>query len=93
MTERCSPLVHAASGPPSLHYYCAVVVHSCILSATVQTTSIIVVNLQDNGAVFRMFIVLLRLSFDSPSCNFVSLQYFTVVKMLCVACCTVCYKP
>jgi len=29
--------------------------------------SIIVVNLQDNRAVFRIFIALLNLSFDSPS--------------------------
>jgi hypothetical protein len=31
MTEHCSHSVYAASGPPYLHYYCAVVVHSCIL--------------------------------------------------------------
>jgi len=31
MTERRSYLVHVARGPPSLHYYCAVVLHSCIL--------------------------------------------------------------
>jgi len=36
-------------------------------SATLQTMSIIVVNLQDNRAVFRIFISLLRFSFDSPS--------------------------
>ena len=56
------------AGPPSLHYYCAVVLHSCIdLSATLQTTSINVVNLQDNRAVFRIFIAFLKFSFDSPS--------------------------
>jgi len=35
------------------------------LSATLQTMSIIVVKLQDNRAVFRIFIALLRLAFDS----------------------------
>ena len=29
MTERCSSLEHFQAGPPSLHYYCAVVLHSC----------------------------------------------------------------
>ena len=38
-----------------------------VLSATLQTMSIIVVNLQDNRAVFWIFITLLRFSFDSPS--------------------------
>ena len=59
------------AGPPSLHYYCA---PSCCIpaayyhmSATLQTMSITVVNLQDIRAVFRIFIALLRFSFDSPS--------------------------
>jgi len=39
----------------------------CHLSATLQTTSIIIVNSQDNWAVFRIFIARLRFSFDSPS--------------------------
>ena len=39
----------------------------CHLLATHQNPSIIVVNLQDNRAVFRIFIALLKLSFDSPS--------------------------
>ena len=39
----------------------------CHLSATLQTMSITVTNLQDNRAVFRIFITLLRFSFDSPS--------------------------
>jgi len=43
------------------------VVSYCHLSATLQTMSIIVVNLQDNRAVFRIVIALLRFSFDSPS--------------------------
>jgi len=40
----------------------------CHLSATLQTISITFANLQDNQAVFRIFIALLRFSFDSPSC-------------------------
>jgi len=35
--------------------------------ATLQTMSITVVTLQDNRAVFQIFIARLRLSFDSPS--------------------------
>jgi hypothetical protein len=38
----------------------------CHLPATLQTMSIIVVNLQDNRAVFRIFIAILRFSFDCP---------------------------
>jgi hypothetical protein len=37
------------------------------LLATLHTMSIIVVNLQDSRAVFKIFIALLRFSFDSPS--------------------------
>jgi len=37
------------------------------MSATLQTMSIIVANLQGNRAVFRIFITLLNFSFDSPS--------------------------
>jgi len=44
----------------------------CHLSATLQTMSDTVVNLQDNRAVVRIFIALLRFSFDSPSYNFAS---------------------
>jgi hypothetical protein len=56
------------AGPPSLDYYCAIVLHSCIiLSAILQTISITVVNLQDNRAVFRIFMALFRFPFDSPS--------------------------
>jgi hypothetical protein len=46
---------------------CCVPASCCHLSATLQTMSIIVVNLQDNRAVFRIFISLLRFSFDSPA--------------------------
>ena len=65
------------AGPPSLHYYCAVVLipaSYCHLSATLQTMSITVVNLQDNRATFRIFIALLRFSFDSPSHIFYQCQ-------------------
>ena len=57
------------AGPPSLHYYCAVVLHSWIVLPPVGHSSNHVVNLQDNRAVFRFSIALLRLSFDSPSYN------------------------
>jgi len=43
------------------------VVSYCHMSATLQTLSNVVVNLQDNLTVFRIFITLLRFSFDSPS--------------------------
>ena len=39
MTERCSSLVHVARGPPFLHYYCAVVLHSCIVLPPVDHSS------------------------------------------------------
>jgi len=57
------------AGPPSLHHYYAVVLHTCIVLPPVGHSSnrIIVVNLQDNRAVFRIFIALLRFYFDSPS--------------------------
>ena len=48
---------------------CCIPASYCHLSATLQTMSIIVVNLQDNRAVFRIFITILRFSFDSPSCT------------------------
>jgi len=58
---------------PGRHLYtttapsCCIPASYCHLSATLQTMSIIVVNLQDNRVVFRIFIALLRFSFDSPS--------------------------
>ena len=62
------------AGPPSLHYYCAIVLHSCTVLPPVSHSS----NHQyhccqrtDNRAVFRIVIALLRFSFESPS------QYFT----------------
>ena len=68
ITERCSSLVYVASGvtittAPS----CCIPASHCHLSATHQTVSIIVLNLLGNRAVFRIFIALLRFSFDSPS--------------------------
>ena len=64
-TERCPSLVHVASGAaifttttaPS----CCVPTSYCHLSATLQTISITVLNLQDNRAVFLIFIT--RLTF------------------------------
>jgi len=56
----------------SRHFYTTTAPSCCIpasyshLSATFQTTSIIVVDLQDNRAVFRIFIALLKFLFDSP---------------------------
>jgi len=46
---------------------CCIPASYCHLSVTLQTISIIIVNLQDNRTVFRIFIALLRFSFDSPS--------------------------
>jgi hypothetical protein len=61
--------MHVARGPPFLHYYCAVVLHSCIVLPPVDHSS----NHQYHccqltiRAVFRIFISLLRFSLDSPS--------------------------
>ena len=58
MRERCSSLVHVARGH---HLYtiaappCCIPPSYCHLSATLQTMSITVANLQDNRAVFRIF--------------------------------------
>jgi len=46
---------------------CCIPASYCHLSATLQTISITVVNLQDNRAVFQIVIALLRFSFGSPS--------------------------
>ena len=46
---------------------CCIPASYCRLSATLKTMSIIVINLQDNPAVFRIFIALSNFSFDSPS--------------------------
>ena len=44
------------------------------MSANLQAISIIVVNLQDNRAVFRNFIALLNFSFDPPSYIYVKAE-------------------
>jgi len=46
---------------------CCIPASYCHLLATLQTIGITVVNLQDNRAVFQIFITLLSYSFDSPS--------------------------
>ena len=56
------------------------VVSYCHLSTTLQTISIIVVNLQDNRAVVRIFIALLKFSFDSLSYNLYTI-YFQFVYL------------
>ena len=57
------------AGPPSLHYYCAVVLHSCIVLPPVSHTSnhqYHCCQLADNRAVIRIFIALLSFPSDSP---------------------------
>jgi len=51
------------AGPPSLHTYCAVVLHSCITLPPVDRSSNHQYHcrqLQENRAVFRIFMALLR---------------------------------
>jgi len=58
------------SGPPTLHYDSAVVLHSCIVQSPVGNSSnheCHCCQLQDSRAVFRIFIAHLRFSIDSPS--------------------------
>ena len=58
------------AGSPSLHYYCAVLLHSCIVLPPVGHSSnhqYHCCQLTDNRVVVRIFIALLRFSFDSPS--------------------------
>ena len=77
MRERCSS--DGACCKRDRHLYTTTALSCCIpasyqhLSATLHTISITVVTLQDNRAVFRIFIALLRFSFDSPSCFFMYL--------------------
>jgi len=64
------------AGPPSLHYYyySAVVLRSCIILPPAGHSSnheYHCCQLTDNQAVFRIFIALLKFSFDSPSYNVV----------------------
>jgi hypothetical protein len=58
------------AGPPSLRYYCAVVLNSCILLPPVghfSNRQYHCCQLKDSRAVFRIFIALLRFSVDAPS--------------------------
>jgi len=62
MTERCSSLVPVASG--TALFTLLLRRRDCHLSATLQTMSVVFFNLQDNRAVFRIFIPLLMFSCD-----------------------------
>ena len=89
MTECCSSLMHSASGAASFTLLLRRRVASYYhMSATLQTMSITVVNLQDSRTVFRVFIALLRFSFDSPSFCLVvgvkSLRYTPNCVLLCI---------
>jgi len=58
------------AGPPSLHYYYFVVLYSCIVLPPVGHSSnheYHCCQLTDNRAVFRIFIALLRFTFDTLS--------------------------
>ena len=58
------------AGPSSLHYYCSVVLHSCIVLSPIGHSSnheYCCCQLTDNRDVIRTFIALLRFSFESPS--------------------------
>jgi hypothetical protein len=59
---------------------CCVLASYCHLSTTLQTMSIVVVNLQDNRPVFRIFIALLKFSFDCPSYIPFLKRFFVCVK-------------
>ena len=68
-----APFFFGARCKRGRHFYtttapsCCIPASYCHLSVTLQTMRIIVVNLQGNRAAFRIFIVLLMYSFDSPS--------------------------
>ena len=67
---------------------CCIPASYCHLSATLQAMSIIVVTLQENRAVFQIFIALLRFSFDSPSYYnlknwFTTIRLSTLIRYLC----------
>jgi len=58
------------AGPPSLHYYCAVVLYSCIVLSPAGHSSnheYHCCQLTDNRGVFQIFITFFKFSFDSPS--------------------------
>ena len=66
---------------------CCIPASYCHLSPTLQSMSIIVVNLQNNRAVFRIFIALLKLSFDSPSYFTTELVKSRTDQILQQSCC------
>jgi len=70
---KCGRQIYTIAAPS-----CCVCPSYCHLSATLQTMSITVVNLQDNRAVFRIFITLLIFSFDSRSFKF-DLKHFYII--------------
>jgi hypothetical protein len=85
MTECCSLLVHVAHGA-------TIVLHSCILLPHVSHSSnlsITFVNLQDNRAVFQIFITLLKFSFDSTLYQIITFEVLTVVLMKTEVFCSV----
>ena len=71
MTERCSSLVHVASGAVNLTLLLrrrVAFLHSTATCRPLFKPSVsLFFSLQDNRAVFRIFIALLRSSFDCPS--------------------------
>jgi len=72
------------AGPSSLHYYCAVVLHSCTVLPPVCHSSnhqYHCCQLTDNQAVFLIVIALLRLSFDSSS--YISHKIIPLFKQVC----------
>ena len=72
-TEDRKLFFFGACGKRGRHFYITTASSFCIpasycqLSATLQITSIIVIDLQDNRAEIRIFIALLMYSFDSPA--------------------------
>ena len=78
-------------GPPPLHHYCAVVLHSCIVLPPVGHSSnhqYHCFQLTDNRAAFRIFIALLRFSFDCPSyLPLNTMPYTTICMYLHRYCC------
>ena len=77
------------AGPPSLQYYCAVVLHSCVVLPPVSDSS----NHEyhhcqptDNRAVFPIFIALLTSSFDSSCYNVLHCSLtVTIIALLAVS--------
>jgi hypothetical protein len=61
---------------------CYIPASYCHLSATLQTMSNTVANLQENRAVFRIFIALLRFSFESPSSVIPTAAYAVMLLLM-----------